>query len=95
MSADLRFKGRMIGQNIKRAEARKVSVYTMNPEMERTAKMSYLRGLVMGKGWAIQEDEKARFMVHILDQDGKDLSGPKTIAAAIEFVENQLDEEKE
>ena len=95
MSADLKSKGRMIAQRNRIAAGRKVRVSTMNPEMQYTAKMSYLRGLVMGKGWKVQEDEKVRFFVHIIDQDGNDLSGAKTVQAAIDFVEEQLDQDKE
>ncbi len=59
------------------------------------AKLSYLRGLVAGKHWKVKTDEKARFMVHICDQDGKDLSGAKTVQAAIDFVQEQLKKDGE
>lgn len=59
------------------------------------AKLSYLRGLVAGQHWSLKTDEKARFMVHICDQDGKDLSGAKTVQAAIDFVKEHIDQGKE
>lgn len=85
--------GRAAGRAVRTAAGRKPRVMTVDQDTAFTAKVSYLRGLVAGRGWKIQSDEKARFMVHIIDQDGKDISGPKTISAAIEFVEKDLQED--
>ena len=59
------------------------------------AKLSYLRGLVAGKHWSLQIDESVRFMVHVCDENGKDISGAKTVQAAIDFMEDQLSKKEE
>lgn len=94
MSADRKFnrvKGRLAALAAEKAAAGHVHAMDIDQESRFSAKANYLKGLAAGHGWKVKADEKARFMVHIIDGSGKDISGPKTVKAAIDFVEKQFD----
>ena len=93
--SDPRFKGQVIAQRIRSSENRRSSFSDMNPDMKIHEKIGYLRGLAYSKGWRVQEDEKVRMFFHILDENGNDISGAKTVQAAIDFMEDQLSEKEE
>ncbi|MBR5180809.1 MAG: hypothetical protein IKW88_00985 [Clostridiales bacterium] len=92
-SADLKFnQGRLMSQRVKqRAAARDESFTSKNPEMQLDAKIGYLRGLAFSQGWKVEADEKVRVFVHIIDENGEDISGAKTIQAAIDFVKDRIE----
>ena len=52
-------------------------------------KVSYIRGRLYSAGETLVRDEKYRMFFHVLDADGNDLTGAKTIDAVLFWLDNE------
>ena len=52
-------------------------------------KVNYIRGRLYAAGETLVRDEKFRMFYHVLDADGNDLTGAKTIDAVLFWLDNE------
>ena len=52
-------------------------------------KANYIRGRLYSSGERLVKDEKYRMFYHVLDANGKDLTGAKTLDAVLFWLDNK------